>query len=94
MDPVLTQFAAISKHLPTHVFAVATVAADAADATVDHLDGAQRKLQQADAQQNGEQHHVPHHSVFGVVTEAPHSLIEEVTVFTPEGDKHCKGKWH
>lgn len=59
----------------TYIFAIATVPTDATQAAVDHLDGAQYKLQQTYGQQNGEQNDVPHHCVFRVVTDCPQSLV-------------------
>ncbi|KAF3837130.1 hypothetical protein F7725_004594 [Dissostichus mawsoni] len=48
----------------TYIFAFATVAADASDAAVDHLDAAEHQLHHPHGQQYGEQNHVPHHCVF------------------------------
>lgn len=61
-----------------YVFAFTTVATDASQAAVDHLDGTQYDLQQPHGQQDGEQDHVPHHNVFRGLTFAPHSLVVEV----------------
>lgn len=99
----LKQLRASSAALPTelsssftYIFVVAaTVPAEASQAAVEHLDAAERHLQHAHAQQNGEQDHVPHHGVFGQDTLGPHGLVDEVAAIGPAGreqqQEHCKG---
>lgn len=63
----------------TYTLSAATVSADAAKAPVDDLEAAQQHLQEPNAQQDGEQDHVPHHRVLGVLAGRPHSLVSQVT---------------
>lgn len=67
----------------TYIFAVTAVSADASHAAVDHLDATEHQLQEPHAQQDGEQHHVPHHSILGGFALCPHSLVYEVAAITP-----------
>lgn len=63
----------------TYILSAAAVSAEAAKAPVDDLEAAEQQLQEPHAQQDGEQDHVPHHRVFGVVAGRPHSLVSQVT---------------
>lgn len=69
-----------------YIFAFAAVAADASQAAVDHLDATEQDLQRPHGQQDGEQHHVPHHYVFRGLTLGPHSLVCEVAAVPAAGD--------
>lgn len=76
----------------THVFAVATVSTDAADAAVHHLDATQHQLQDAHAQQDGEQDHVPQDDIFGEDAQGPQLLVHQVAGVSSGQQKKTEDK--
>lgn len=69
-----------------YVFSVSTVATEASQAAIDHLDGTQNDLQCPHGQQDGEQDHVPHHNVLRRLTFGPQSLVVEIAAVFAAGD--------
>ncbi len=67
----------------TYIFAVTTVPTEASQTAVDHLDAAEHQLNQAHGQQDGEQDDMPHHCIFGILTDTPQSLIYKVAALIP-----------
>ena len=74
----------------TYILAVATVAAEASQAAVDHLDAAEHRLDNTHGQQDGEQNDVPHHRVVRVHTVCPQGLVHKVAPATPVGENDSK----
>lgn len=75
-----------------YIFLLSTVATEASQAAVDHLDGTQDDLQPPHGQQDGEQDDVPHHDVLRRLTFGPHGLVTEVAAVYAAGD-HSRSSW-